>query len=106
MVKRLLSSRPVVALASALGASYIRFVRATSTVVCDPADIDAKLFGQHPQIFAMWHGQFSMLPAIKPERPADVVAMVARHGDAELIGSVLKRFDMTLIRGAGAGLRR
>jgi 3-deoxy-D-manno-octulosonic-acid transferase len=106
MVKRLLSSRPVVALASAWGASYIRFVRATSTVVCDPADIDAKLFGQHPQIFAMWHGQFSMLPTIKPDRPADVVAMVARHGDAELIGSVLKRFDMTLIRGAGAGLRR
>ncbi len=105
MLKRLLSSRPVIALASALGAGYIRFVRATSTVVCEPPDIDAKLFGQHPQIFAMWHGQFSMLPTIKPDRPADV-AMVARHGDAKLIGAVLERFGMTLIRGAGAGLRR
>jgi 3-deoxy-D-manno-octulosonic-acid transferase len=32
--------------------------------------------------------------------------MVARHGDAELIGRVLKKFDLGLIRGAGAGIRR
>ena len=54
----------------------------------------------------MWHGQFLLLPKLKPERPADVRAMVSRHGDAEIIGSVLKRFGMELIRGAGAGKRR
>jgi 3-deoxy-D-manno-octulosonic-acid transferase len=32
--------------------------------------------------------------------------MVARHGDAELIAGVLSRFDMRLIRGAGAAYRR
>jgi len=106
MAKRPLSSPLVVALGSFLAASYIRLVYATSKVRCDPPDTDAKLFAQHPQIFAMWHGQFLMLPKIKPDRPAEVVAMVARHGDAEHIGAVLKRFGMTLIRGAGAGTRR
>lgn len=106
MAKRTLSSPLVVAVSSALAAAYIRLVYATSKVRCDPPDTTAKLFAQHPQIFAMWHGQFLMLPKIKPDRPADVVAMVARHGDAEHIGAVLKRFSMTLIRGAGAGARR
>jgi 3-deoxy-D-manno-octulosonic-acid transferase len=106
MAKRLFSSRPVVAFGSAVAAAYIRLVYNTSEVRRDPADTDAKLFSEHPQIFAMWHGQFGMLPKIKPDRPADVAAMVARHGDAELIAAVLQRFGMRLIRGAGAGHRR
>lgn len=32
--------------------------------------------------------------------------MVARHGDAELIGAAMERFGLDLIRGAGAGGRR
>jgi len=106
MAKRLFSSGSVVAFGSAAAAAYIRLVYNTSEVRRDPPDTDAKLFSEHPQIFAMWHGQFGMLPKIKPDRPADVAAMVARHGDAELIGAVLKRFGMWLIRGAGAGRRR
>src|SRR5690606_4112157 len=35
-----------------------------------------------------------------------VHSMVARHGDAELIGQVLEHFGMDMIRGAGAGTRR
>ncbi len=106
MLKRLLGSEPSIALLSALASGYIRLVYAASTVKREPADTDAKLFDQHPQILAMWHGQFMLLPKLKPERPADVKAMVSRHGDAELIGSVLRRFGMDLIRGAGAGTRK
>ncbi|HEY8299789.1 MAG TPA: lysophospholipid acyltransferase family protein, partial [Methyloceanibacter sp.] len=106
MAKRLFSSESVVAFGSAVAAGYIRLVYNTSDVRRDPPDTDAKLFSEHPQIFAMWHGQFGMLPKIKPDRPADVAAMVARHGDAELIAGVLSRFGMRLIRGAGAGYRR
>ena len=106
MAKRLFSSGSVVAFGSAVAAAYIRLVYNTSEVLRDPPDTDAKLFSEHPQIFAMWHGQFGMLPKIKPDRPADVAAMVARHGDAELIAGVLSRFGMRLIRGAGAGYRR
>ena len=106
MAKRLFSSESVVAFGSAVAAAYIRLVYDTSEVRRDPPDTDAKLFSEHPQIFAMWHGQFGMLPKIKPDRPADVAAMVARHGDAELMAGVLSRFGMRLIRGAGAGYRR
>jgi 3-deoxy-D-manno-octulosonic-acid transferase len=106
MAKRLLTCRPVVAIGGGAGAAYIRLVCGSSEIRRDPHDTDAKLFAEHPQIIAMWHGQFGMLPKIKPDRPADVAAMVARHGDAELIGAVLKRFGMSLIRGAGAGPRR
>jgi 3-deoxy-D-manno-octulosonic-acid transferase len=105
MLKRLLASKPAVALGSALAAWYIRLVYATSRIKRDPEDTDAKLFAEHPQILAMWHGQFLLLPKLKPKRPADVSAMVSRHGDAEIIGGVLQRFGMRLIRGAGAGKR-
>jgi 3-deoxy-D-manno-octulosonic-acid transferase len=106
MAKRLVQSPLLIRFGSAVGAAYVRLVYSTSEVRRDPPDTDSKLFSQHPQIFAMWHGQFVMLPKIKPDRPADVAAMVARHGDAELIAGVLRRFDMGLIRGAGAGPRR
>ncbi len=106
MLKRLLAFKPAVALGSALVAWYIKLVYATSTVKCDPADTDAKLFAAHPQILAMWHGQFLLLPTLKPQQPAAVSAMVSRHGDADLVGAVLKRFGTGLIRGAGAGKRR
>ena len=106
MLKRLLASKPAVALVGALAAAYIRLVYATSSIKRDPQDTDAKLFAEHPQILAMWHGQFVLLPKLKPKREADVRAMVSRHGDAALIGAVLERFGMSLIRGAGAGKRR
>jgi 3-deoxy-D-manno-octulosonic-acid transferase len=105
-VKKLLSSKPVVAFGSALAANYIRFIQATSEVRRDPPDTDAKLLSQHPQIFAMWHGQGLMLPKIKPAAHADVAVIIARHGDADILGAALKRFGMLLIRGAGAGGRR
>ena len=35
-----------------------------------------------------------------------VSAMVARHGDAELIAEAMKHFNTDLIRGAGAGDRK
>ena len=106
MLKRLLASKPAVIIGTTLAAAYVRLVYATSTIKRDPPDTDAKLFDQHPQILAMWHGQFLLLPKLKPKRPADVRAMVSRHGDAEIIGAVLQEFGMDLIRGAGAGKRK
>jgi 3-deoxy-D-manno-octulosonic-acid transferase len=106
MLKRLLALKPAAALVSALVAAYIKLVYATSKVVCEPVDTEGRLFADHPQILAMWHGQFLLLPKLKPERQAAVSAMVSRHGDAELVATVLERFGIDLIRGAGAGKRR
>ena len=64
-----------------------------------------KLVAQHPFIFAMWHGQFMLLPLLTfPKYPTKV--MVARHGDAAIASQMLKHFNIELIRGAGAGGRR
>ncbi len=54
---------------------------------------------------AMWHGQFTMLPDLNT-REYTVEAMVARHGDADLVARVLAQFGISAIRGAGAGHRK
>jgi 3-deoxy-D-manno-octulosonic-acid transferase len=53
----------------------------------------------------MWHGQFLLIPTLRPDG-MEVRPMVARHGDAEIIGEALRTFGVELIRGAGAGGRK
>ncbi len=84
-----------------LAARHIRTVYSTSKVIREPADMDAYLEQIHPMIVAMWHGQFLLLPLIKP-KTVQVSNMVARHSDGEMVGRMLLNFDMGLIRGAGA----
>jgi len=86
-------------------AGYIHLVHRTSAIVREPADLVAVAHRYHPGILAMWHGQFLMLPMIN-EAKIPVSAMVSRHQDAEFISHALTRFDMGLIRGAGAGSRK
>jgi 3-deoxy-D-manno-octulosonic-acid transferase len=106
MLRRLYHSRIVTALGGTIAESYIRLVLRTSTVLRDPPDSAAKLFSQHPQIFAMWHGQFMMVPVIKPGTPADIAIIVSRHKDAEILANLLQRFGMRPVRGAGTGHRK
>ena len=84
---------------------YIAWVDRTSRVVSEPEDAQAALRAPHPAIVATWHGQFMMLVTQWPKE-LRVGAMVARHGDAELIGKALGRYNVELIRGAGAGNRK
>ena len=86
-------------------ARYVDLVYRTSRVVSEPADPGAFVRLHSPFILAMWHGQFLMLPRVE-RGGLRVHSMVARHGDAELIGQVLEHFGMDMIRGAGAGTRR
>lgn len=106
MLRGLHHSRIITALGSTIAESYIRFVFRTSRVFRDPPDTAATLFGQHPQIFTMWHGQFMMVPAIKPGTPADIAIIVSRHRDAEILANLLQRFGMRPVRGAGANQRK
>jgi 3-deoxy-D-manno-octulosonic-acid transferase len=91
-------------------ASYIRFVRSSSRWIPDIGETEAlrieqTLLSHHPFIFAMWHGQFMLLPLMHiPGLP--VQAMIARHGDTAVLGAMLNSFGMDLIRGAGAGGRK
>jgi 3-deoxy-D-manno-octulosonic-acid transferase len=86
-------------------ARLIRHIARTSDLTLDPPNLHEYLGRQHPVILAMWHGQFMLLPLLQ-QHAVTVKAMVARHGDAELIGEALRQFDIELIRGAGAGDRK
>ena len=92
-------------LAGRVIASLIDIVRKTSRTVYEPADALARLEAGHPLIAAVWHGQFMMTVGFRPPGTR-ISAMVARHGDADLIGAAMSCFDVDLIRGAGAGGRR
>lgn len=106
MGKRLLEKLSPRGLSGPLLARYVRFVGQTSTVVCEPGDCVQQFVSAAPQIVAMWHGQFLLIPVISPGDRVRTHAMVARHGDGDLIGEVLSTFGVPMIRGAGAGGRK
>lgn len=103
--KRILKSQTFLSGFGSVLAGYIRLVHGTGKVVREPGDIGEIARRYHPAILAMWHGQFLLLPMMN-EPGIPIQAMVSRHRDAELIAHALKRFDMDLIRGAGAGTRK
>src|SRR4029077_13697795 len=85
-------------------ARYIKFVHRTSWQTEAMTETLEQHYHNHPCIVAMWHGQFMLLPLIKPPFiPVDI--MLARHRDAEMLAETLRHFDMQLIRGAGAASR-
>jgi 3-deoxy-D-manno-octulosonic-acid transferase len=97
--------RLVHAAVGSLLAKYIRFVGSSSRQQNDVAVRFDEHSHHHPCVVTMWHGQFLLLPLIKyPGFETDV--MLARHGDAEILGSTLRNFGMHLIRGAGSAGRR
>lgn len=71
----------------------------------DPADGQARVLEDYPPIVAVWHGQFMMVAALQPEG-FEADAIVARHGDAEVIAEALLPFNVRLVRGAGSQGRK
>jgi 3-deoxy-D-manno-octulosonic-acid transferase len=91
--------------AGSMLARYIRFVHRTAWQTREMTETLELHYQHHPCIVSMWHGQFMLLPLIKPAFiPVDI--MLARHRDAEALGETLRHFDMQLIRGAGAASRK
>jgi 3-deoxy-D-manno-octulosonic-acid transferase len=91
--------------AGSIGARYIRFVRSSSTVIMEPEDPLPQAIALHPYIFAMWHGQFVLMPTLHGGA-FPVSAIAARHGDAALIRTLLGEFDIEVVQGAGAQGRK
>jgi len=104
-MERLSKPRLSTRLAAHTIAGLIRAVKGTSTKIYEPPDLIAKLSAEVPFIMAMWHGQFMMLPELN-NREFNVSAIVARHGDADVMAIVLEKFGIEAIRGAGAGDRK
>jgi 3-deoxy-D-manno-octulosonic-acid transferase len=96
--------RLIHAAVGSLLARYIRFVHSSSRQQEEVSERFEAQCHHHPCVVTMWHGQFMLLPLIKrPGFEADI--MLARHRDAEVLGAMLRQFDLRLIRGAGAGAR-
>ncbi|MEL6291692.1 MAG: glycosyltransferase N-terminal domain-containing protein [Pseudomonadota bacterium] len=87
-------------------ARYVRLVAKTSRLIASPPDAQVTFRERRPQIVALWHGQFMMVPSVAGEDAVRTEIMIARHGDAEIISEAMSAFGMGLIRGAGAGERR
>jgi 3-deoxy-D-manno-octulosonic-acid transferase len=104
-MKRSVRTTLLAKISAPMAAGLIRTVKATSRTVHEPPDLIERLRAQVPFIMAMWHGQFMMLADLNT-REFNVSAMVARHGDAEIMAHVLKKFGISAIRGAGAGRRK
>ena len=96
--------RPLQILLAPVVVNYIKLVIKTSTVVADPPDYVERAKGLHPQIIALWHGQFFLLPGIYPQEIPGR-AIVAKHDDAEALRRILRHFCLGLVRGAGAAGR-
>ena len=88
-----------------LMARYVRLVLRTSSRNVDYHLLADSFSKNAPVIIGGWHGTFLLAPVLLP-KPEEFSAVVARHGDAELMGMMLERFGVKLIRGAGAGGRK
>lgn len=84
---------------------YIRYTRDHSENLFEPKNMDDFFRAHAPFILSVWHGQFLLIPTIRPD---DISAsiVVGRHGDAELAAKIVTRFGVKAIRGSGAGGRR
>lgn len=89
-------------LLAGLLARYIRLVFWSSKRNDDYYQLEDSFAKNAPLIIGGWHGTFLLSPVLLPH-PEEVSAVVARHGDAELMGLMLQNFGVRLIRGAGAG---
>lgn len=98
MARSPLKSLQIPAATGRMIARLIQRVERTSQKVFDPEDLTERLYGEHPAIIAFWHGQFMMISTLNTHG-VPVKAMVARHGDADLIGNALSELGVDLIRG-------
>lgn len=102
--KKTASTRAIDRIGGAMLARFIGFAHSSSSPPPLYDDHMAIFAENHPFIMAMWHGQFMLLPSTpRPGIPARV--MLALHRDAEAMAEALRRFDLDLIRGAGAGVK-
>ena len=85
-------------------AGYIRLVERTSARPPLMHEYADGVLKDCPAIFAMWHGQFVLLPTLS-QFNIPTKAMLALHRDAEGLAQALDRYGIELIRGAGAGAK-
>ncbi|PTW62274.1 hypothetical protein C8N35_101314 [Breoghania corrubedonensis] len=82
-------------------ARYLTFVRKTSSLAIEPADLYDRLPPETPLIIAMWHGQHFMIPLVRPESLKASV-MISRSADGEVNAVAAEMLGIGLIRASGS----
>ncbi|OYV43692.1 MAG: hypothetical protein B7Z75_06940 [Acidocella sp. 20-57-95] len=112
MLKRIMQSQSVQNAMARLAARYLDFVAMTTRWQIEGSANLATFAGGPPCIVAFWHETLPAMPIFwrraRTSRPASVLA--SRHRDGQLIGAVVKYFDIDVVagsssRGGAAGLR-
>lgn len=91
-------------LGSALIAPYLRFVKATSRVVIEPADYWQRLSADGPVILISWHGQSNLAYVLMPER--NFAILVSNHPDGQIMAGLASTFGYRVVAGSGASTRQ
>ena len=81
---------------------YLKFVFYTNKWKLYNTNIPKKFWdNKKPFIWVHWHGQSLMLPNQWNYTKQNLFALVSRHGDGNFIASLLLKYKIQLIRGAG-----
>ena len=81
---------------------YLKFVSYTIRWNLNHYDIPESYWKRKkPFIWVHWHGQSLMLPGKWDHNKQKLFALVSRHGDGNFIASLLSKYKIQLIRGAG-----
>ena len=86
----------------ALGALYIRFVRATSRWQFVGGDIPRRYWdADQPFILAFWHGRILMMPHCwNPAKPINM--LISQHRDGRLIADTVAHFGINTLSGSSS----
>lgn len=80
--------------------ALLRLTTSTNRIARGSHDIDAAIAADPNAIFALWHGQHLVAPALMPKR-LKTVALFSRSSDAEINALVAQKFGIETARGSG-----
>lgn len=90
--------------AAVLG-GLVRFTAATSRIVYEPPDAEARIRALMPVIFTCWHGQGFLWFRVLNFEPARTHILMSRHADGEFVAGLARASGNRLIEGSGANYK-
>lgn len=107
LVKAILRSKPVQALASLAIVAYIRLVGATTRwTFVDREEADRLNAGAGGFIVAFWHSRLLMGAVLRRFTAKRVFMLSSNHPDAEIIVNAARRLGVEFIRGSAANPKK
>lgn len=86
-------------------APYLRFLKATSTVVTDPPDFWQQVSAHWPVIGVSWHGQSNLAYVVIPQKKR-IALLISMHPDGQMMGAMARSLGYQTIDGSGASTRQ